>query len=182
MVIRDLRLERGWSQEQLAEISGVSTRTIQRIERGGKASLESLKCLAAVFETPIPELQKEIVMPNSENALTDEDRAALKYAHYLKSYDQREGGGDLDLSVEERDVRKQVRKIKNLYTKALTFALVLLMLLVINLLTSDYLWVVWPALGMGIDLAFSAISVFGRSGGLGDEWERRQIEKRLRNL
>ena len=85
MVIRDLRLERGWSQEQLAEISGVSTRTIQRIERGGKASLESLKCLAAVFETPIPELQKEIVMPNSENALTDEDRAALKYAHYLKS-------------------------------------------------------------------------------------------------
>jgi len=182
MVIRDLRLERGWSQEQLAEISGVSTRTIQRIERGGKASLESLKCLAAVFETPIPELQKEIVMPNSENALTDEDRAALKYAHYLKSYDQREGGGDQDLSAEERDVRKQVRKIKNLYTKALTFALVLLMLLVINLLTSDYLWVVWPALGMGIGLAFSAISVFGRSGGLGDEWERRQIEKRLRNL
>jgi len=89
MVIRNLRIERGWSQEQLAEISGVSTRTIQRIERGGKASLESLKCLAAVFETPISDLQKDINMTNPDNGLTYEDRAALKYAHYLKSYDEK---------------------------------------------------------------------------------------------
>jgi len=58
-------------------------------------------------------------MPNSENALTDEDRAALKYAHYLKSYDQREDGGNQDLSAEERDVRKQVRKIKTFTQRSL---------------------------------------------------------------
>jgi hypothetical protein len=32
--LRDLRLRRGWSQEHLAEASGVSVRTIQRIEGG----------------------------------------------------------------------------------------------------------------------------------------------------
>ena len=33
MLIQKLRLQRGWSQEQLAELSGLSVRTIQRIER-----------------------------------------------------------------------------------------------------------------------------------------------------
>jgi transcriptional regulator with XRE-family HTH domain len=42
MLIQKLRLQRGWSQEQLAELSGLSIRTIQRIERGQTASVESL--------------------------------------------------------------------------------------------------------------------------------------------
>lgn len=36
--IRPLRLEKGWSQEQLATIAGLSTRTVQRIENGEQAS------------------------------------------------------------------------------------------------------------------------------------------------
>ena len=51
--IKNLRLERHWSQEQLAEMSGLSIRTIQRIENGENAGLESLKALAAVFEMDI---------------------------------------------------------------------------------------------------------------------------------
>ncbi|PIE16084.1 MAG: XRE family transcriptional regulator [Rhodobacterales bacterium] len=181
MVIRNLRIERGWSQEQLAEISGVSSRTIQRIERGGKASLESLKCLAAVFETPISDLKKEIDMPNSNAALTEEDRAALRYAHYLKSYDQRHSQQD-GLTESERAVHRQVRHLKKFYRQLIIYVLILAVLLVINLLTSDYLWVVWPALGLGISLAFSAVNLLGFSGRLAEEWERRQIEKRLKNL
>src|SRR5205814_6188705 len=50
MLIQKLRLKRGWSQQQLADASGLSVRTIQRIENGAAASTESLKCLAAVFE------------------------------------------------------------------------------------------------------------------------------------
>src|SRR5690348_13551302 len=50
MLIQKLRLQRGWSQEQLAELSGLSVRTIQRLERGETASVESLKSLGAVFE------------------------------------------------------------------------------------------------------------------------------------
>lgn len=44
--IRALRLARAWSQEQLAELSSVSVRTIQRIEKGDPPSLETLSALA----------------------------------------------------------------------------------------------------------------------------------------
>ncbi len=40
--IRDLRLNRNVSQEELSERSGVSTRTISQIESGGNTSLETL--------------------------------------------------------------------------------------------------------------------------------------------
>lgn len=49
-LIRRLRTQRHWSQEQLAEASGLNLRTIQRLEAGGRASLESVRALAAVFE------------------------------------------------------------------------------------------------------------------------------------
>lgn len=62
MVIKKLRENKQWSQEQLATLSGLSIRTIQRIESGNRASLESLKALAAVFETNIETLQKEIIV------------------------------------------------------------------------------------------------------------------------
>ncbi|CAL2076363.1 HTH cro/C1-type domain-containing protein [Tenacibaculum sp. 190524A05c] len=57
--IKKMRLERHWSQEQLAEMSGLSVRTIQRIENGENAGLESLKSLAAVFETNIEDSNKK---------------------------------------------------------------------------------------------------------------------------
>jgi len=56
--IKEMRLERHWSQDQLAEMSGLSIRTIQRIENGENAGLESLKSLAAVFETTISDSNK----------------------------------------------------------------------------------------------------------------------------
>ena len=43
--LRELRLERGWSQEELADASGVSVRTIQRVEGGrppGRATAAAL--------------------------------------------------------------------------------------------------------------------------------------------
>ncbi|MDX5585342.1 MAG: helix-turn-helix domain-containing protein [Aureibaculum sp.] len=56
--IKKMRLERHWSQDQLAEMSGLSIRTIQRIENGENAGLESLKSLAAVFEINITDSNK----------------------------------------------------------------------------------------------------------------------------
>lgn len=53
--IKKLRQERQWSQEQLAEMTGLSVRTIQRIENDHKAGLESIKALSAVFEVEIVE-------------------------------------------------------------------------------------------------------------------------------
>ena len=57
--IKKMRLERHWSQEQLAQMSGLSIRTIQRIENGENAGLESLKSLASVFETNIADSNKK---------------------------------------------------------------------------------------------------------------------------
>jgi transcriptional regulator with XRE-family HTH domain len=62
MILKRLRHKRNWSQEQLAEISGLSVRTIQRIESGGKASLESLNALASVLEVQAPILAQEITV------------------------------------------------------------------------------------------------------------------------
>lgn len=50
-LIRELRNRHGMSQEALAEAAGLSTRTVQRLERGGLASMETAMALAAVFDT-----------------------------------------------------------------------------------------------------------------------------------
>lgn len=54
--LRELRTARQWSQEQLASLSGLNLRTIQRLEAGAKISTESLRALAAVFEVPADSL------------------------------------------------------------------------------------------------------------------------------
>jgi len=62
MIVKKLRHKKNWSQEQLAEVAGLSVRTIQRIESGGKASLESLKALASVLEVDVPILVQEVTV------------------------------------------------------------------------------------------------------------------------
>lgn len=56
MQLRALRLRRGWSQEHLAELSGVSVRTIQRIENGQTPGLASATALAGAFGIDVEEL------------------------------------------------------------------------------------------------------------------------------
>ena len=62
MILKRLRENKMWSQEQLAIMAGLSMRTIQRIERGQSASVESLKSLASVLEVSISTLEQEIYM------------------------------------------------------------------------------------------------------------------------
>jgi transcriptional regulator with XRE-family HTH domain len=69
MIIKKLRDRNGWTQEQLAECCGLNVRTIQRVESGKKASLETLQSLASVFEVDISKLTEEITVidKGSEN-------------------------------------------------------------------------------------------------------------------
>ena len=62
MVIKGLRQEKGWSQEQLAELSGLGLRTVQRIECSNSISFDSLAALAAAFDIDVVDLEKELVM------------------------------------------------------------------------------------------------------------------------
>ncbi len=71
-VVRELRRDRGWSQEQLAAISGLSERTIQRIETDGACSLDSKMALASAFELPPSALSpKEVPAAAASEFRTD---------------------------------------------------------------------------------------------------------------
>ena len=87
MLIQKLRLQRGWSQEQLAEVSGVSVRTVQRLERGQPGSPETLKALAAVFDIDDFNRLKEPAVDAPASALRTPDLRpdeALALAHVRK--------------------------------------------------------------------------------------------------
>lgn len=62
MIVRKLRKRHNWSQEQLAELCGLNVRTIQRIEKGKQASIESLMSIASVFEVDISKLTEDITV------------------------------------------------------------------------------------------------------------------------
>ena len=62
MILKKIRERKRLSQEQLATMSGLSVRTIQRIEHGSRASIESLKSIASVLDTSISELEQEIIV------------------------------------------------------------------------------------------------------------------------
>jgi len=48
--IKQLRNDKNWTQQSLADACGLSLRTIQRVEKEGVASRETMMSLCAVFE------------------------------------------------------------------------------------------------------------------------------------
>jgi transcriptional regulator with XRE-family HTH domain len=86
MIVRKLRLKRGWSQSQLAEMAGVTTRTIQRIEQGHRPSMETCKALASVFEVELSLLQPEDEKMQNETELKADEQQALLYAKRMKEF------------------------------------------------------------------------------------------------
>jgi transcriptional regulator with XRE-family HTH domain len=130
--LRVLRLQRAWSQEQLAEIAGVSPRTVQRLEQGHPAALETLKALAAAFDVP-PDLLRRGIAPLTEESVMTEAVAPFPAP---------------------RDSRRSFRR------HLLVFAVVMSGLAAFNLFHNpDHLWVIYPALGWGIPLAIKALSL-----------------------
>jgi transcriptional regulator with XRE-family HTH domain len=152
MLIQKLRLQRGWSQEQLAELSGLSARTIQRLERGQPASVESLKALASAFEIDFSSLKEPTMdTPAGEKLRSDE---ALALAH--------------------------VRKIKGFYSHLFQFVLITGALAILNFVVSpQYWWIVWVILFWGIGVVVHGLQVFDKVPFLNGDWERREVEKYL---
>ena len=69
--IRMLRKGRHWSQEELARVSDVDVRTVQRAEAGRPLEVETLKAIAAAFDTTIEFLQ---ISPDEIVAAVDQFR------------------------------------------------------------------------------------------------------------
>ncbi len=151
MIVRKLRLQKGWSQDQLAQLSGLSIRTIQRIERGQNAGLESLKSLAAVFEVQVIDLKQEAVMV-TEREYEEDEEAVIEY----------------------------VRDLKGFYSHLITYILVIGGLFALNFITSPgHIWAKWAAFGWGIGIISHGLNVFEVFNFFGPKWEKKQIEKRL---
>ncbi|MGP2655988.1 helix-turn-helix domain-containing protein [Malaciobacter sp. WC5094] len=127
MSIKDLRIKKGWSQEYLAQLSNLSSRTIQRIEKDNKASLESLNALAKAFELEVSQLQK--IIEESKNPINQKvinSTADNSFFSFLKK----------DTSV-------------------ITFLFVNTILILINIITNfEILWFIYPLLGWGIPLFY----------------------------
>ena len=68
LLLKQLRTDRSWSQDELALAAGLNLRTIQRIERDGSASLQSKKALASALDVDVHDLDQEetFVMPRYE--------------------------------------------------------------------------------------------------------------------
>ena len=86
IIVRKLRLQHGWTQEDLARFAGLSVRSVQRVERGQPGSLETMKALAAVFETDVATLGNG-GQPMSEAAtLPEDEKEALEYVARIKGF------------------------------------------------------------------------------------------------
>ena len=122
MSIKNLRIEKGLSQEQLAELSNLSSRTIQRIEKDNKASCESLTAIAKVFEIEVKELEN---IMNKKDTNNDEIKDNKKEYNSFFSY------------------------LKN-NTKTIKFLIINIFLIVLNLATnSENLWFPYVLIGWG---------------------------------
>ena len=165
MLVQKLRLQKGWSQQQLADLSGLSVRTIQRIEQGQAASIESLKSLAAVFEIDFSTLQESTMHTPSPATESGHPAAAGSFRSALPH--------------DEVLALKQVRQLKGLYLHAGQYAVVVTALAIFNLWRQPhYWWFLWVAFGWGTGLLVHAIRVL-QWGPFGSSWEKAQVEKRL---
>jgi len=81
--------------------------------------------------------------------------------------------------------KKIVRKKKAFYQHLAAYIAVIGFLLIINILTGDEPWFLFPAAGWGIGLSIHYFNTFGfpfTKGVMSPEWEEREIEKEFDKL
>lgn len=122
MSIKELRIKKGLSQEQLAQLSNLSSRTIQRIEKDNKASCESLNALAKVFELEVNDLEN--FMTKNDTNYSEVENKKIQYDTFF-SY------------------------LKN-SNKTIRFLIINIFLIILNLSTnSQDLWFPYVLIGWG---------------------------------
>lgn len=153
MLVRKLRLRKGWSQERLALLTDLSVRTIQRAEQGLPQSLETRNALAAIFEV-------DVSIFDQESFMTDENEA---------------------LKAEEVRVLQYVQGIKAFYQHVLLFMFMALLFVGGIYLVHGFVPVMlqFALVGWAFGLVFHGLTAFEIINFFGPVWERRQVEMRL---
>lgn len=154
MSIQKMRLQRGWSQQQLADASGLSARTVQRIESGHAGSVESMKSLAAVFEVDFSTLITEEVMTGQASSTS---------------------------SSQERIAFRKARRLRDYYLHLMIYLAANAGCIAINLLTSPQtLWFVGLTLFWGVGILAHSLRIFVFDRYFDGQWERAYVEKLLK--
>jgi len=74
--------------------------------------------------------------------------------------------------------KKRVGELRGFYEHLIAYVVVNIMLVIINLVTSpDTLWFYGVTVFWGIGVIWHAISVFGKRGKLGKNWEDKKIKE-----
>ena len=128
--IRNWREDRCWSQEHLAETSGVSLRTIQRLESGERVSRETVMALAASFNVDPTALTVDAAKEAEKAAATREREKNMQFIHSFWIH---------------------------LATYVFVIALLVAINLADR---PDDIWVLWPAIGWGIGVAAHGMTAF----------------------
>lgn len=81
-LIKRLRTEKSWTQQHLADSCEISLRTVQRVERYGTASNETLMALSSVFELA----QNDIQEPEIVAQVIARQSVQVKNKTYLSSH------------------------------------------------------------------------------------------------
>ncbi len=186
MIVRKLRLQRGWSQEHLAQLCGLNVRTIQRIERGQKPSLESKKSLAAVFEVDLASFEhlhadakepavfasssgEPIMTEQKFESLSPETDAELETNEAIVA----------DIKEDEQAAIQYAKNIKDFLTNALLMVVFIPVILYKVEFNSSVMWVVlaWIAGTILHGLyAFEKITFFNI---FKTDWEKKIAEMKL---
>lgn len=78
-----------------------------------------------------------------------------------------------------KKAQNQVARLKGFYIHLFAFAMVFLVLLVLNLLSGGSWWVQWVFGGWGIGVVAHAIAVYWKKPAFIAEWERRKLRQTL---
>lgn len=75
-----------------------------------------------------------------------------------------------------RHAQQRVRTRKKFYSHVITWVVMSVFFILLNLATTEYFWAIFPILGWGIGVAFHGIQVFT------NEWEDAEIDREYERL
>jgi transcriptional regulator with XRE-family HTH domain len=153
MSFRAWRADKQLSQERVADISGLSLRTVQRLDAGHRVSYASLRALAAAFDGDVDALERELYAVNKPT----EDFVEMPRWVRLLDDTRRFGGAGLS----RRDVH---------WVEAFCIACAA-MTFVASLLVSSNVTAQTVRAGAAVALACAyLVSVFARIGDVYQRW------------
>lgn len=75
--------------------------------------------------------------------------------------------------------KEQVKKEKEFYSHLTAYCIIIPVLAIFNYLSSDFIWVIFPAIGWGLGLLFHGMAIFNFSPIFGKKWEERKIREMM---